>query len=382
VLLSQTTTNGDDQVSIWVTLKNSAGSALNGQKLMVTLDGPGLINVNQDQDGITGAMTNRIYADSTANAGNTWQIGVAPDGTAGKLNVTISVGTTVLGVKSLTFYGAAAKYTASSVLIATANGSATTDAVKVCAVDKNGTAVPGATIYASTGDSTVASVEASDTTAAAAVTEDVDTGSAGTALVPTAYQSAKAIGCAGFTVTGASQTIKDSVVLTFRDAALAADATASTTLTEKVGSATASAAVLAFDKASYSVGSKATVSLTFKDSVGRLVGAGAGTGTLAAALTSSAALQGATLFAADNNLYAGVVTADVYVPWIAGTVSVSGTTGQGAGLASAGKGVALTASAAVTAGADSTSAQIASLISKINALSKLIAKIQKKLGVK
>jgi hypothetical protein len=63
-------------------------------------------------------------------------------------------------------------------------------------------------------------------------------------------------------------------------------------------------------------------------------------------------------------------------------VTITGTTGQSSNLDTPVKGLALTKSFKVTAAADSTSAQIASLISKINALSKLIAKIQKKLGVK
>jgi hypothetical protein len=363
-------------------LKDQYGNNLNGQKLTVTLAGPGLISVQQDQDGITGAMANRVYADGTANTGNTWQIGIAPDGTAGRLDVTISVGTSVIGVKSLTFYGSYSRLIATPVLIATANGATTQDAVVVCAVDANGTTVPSETIYASSGDTTVASVETSDTGVTGAVTEVLSVASA-TAIDPTTYVATKAIGCAGFNVIGASQTVKDSAVLTFRNAAAATDATVTTTATIKVGSVTASAVTVAFDKASYSAGSKATVTLTLKDATGRLIGAGPGTSTLAGVLTSSASLQGAALFAANNNLKLGVATADVYMPYANGTVTITGTTGTASTtLESVARGVSLAASATVTASADSTSAQLASLIKKINDLQKLIAKIQKRLGVK
>jgi hypothetical protein len=372
-----------DVANIRVELKDGNGNALNGQKITVTIDGPGLIGVDVNSvDGVAAARANRIYADSSANAGNVWQIGIASDGVAGVGRYTISVGTSVIAVKSVTFFGPIAKLTATSALIATANGTGTTDAVVVCAADAAGNPVPNATIFATSGDASVASVSGSATTVAAAVTEDVDGPGATTTLSPTAYVAAKAIGCAGFTVTGASQTIKDAVTLTFRDAATAADATATTTLSQKVGSTTASAVTVGFDKASYTAGSKATITLTFKDSVGRLIGASAGAGSLDAALTSSAALQGAALFAANNNLKQGVATADVYMPYFVGTVTITGLTGQGASLATAGRGLALTASANVTDAANSTSAQLASLISKINALQKLIAKIQKRLGVK
>jgi hypothetical protein len=389
ILLSKTTlsglTVGDDEASIWVTLKDQFGNALNGQKISVSLDGPGLIAVDQDQNGVTGAMTRRTYSDTTANAGNTWQIGIAPDGTAGKLNVTVSVGTSVLAVKSLTWYGGISKIVATPVLIATADGTATAEAVVACATDSVGTTIPSAAIYATSGDTSVATVAVSGTGATSAQTDNFLNGVAATDTTYSQanFTAAKNIGCAGFAVTGANQTVKDSVVLTFRDAATVADSSVSTTATVKVGGVKAYAVVLSSNKASYTAGSKGTISLTFKDSVGRLVGANPGTGTLAAVLTSSASLQGAALFATANNILNGVVTADVYFPYYAGTLTIVGTTGQNSTyLDSSVRGLELTKSIAITAPADSTSAQIASLISKINALSKLIAKIQKKLGIK
>ena len=387
IVKSMASGNGTILANIGVTLKDQNGANLNGQKITVTLDGPGLIQVEQNGDGVGAVAANRTYSDNTANTGNVWQIGIAADGTAGRLNVTISVGATVLAVKSVTFYGTAAKYTATAQLVAPTNGSSTNDAVVVCATDKNGNTVPSHTIYAFSGDTSVASVTPSATTdttsRVAALIDGTNAAGSGIDYGQTTYKAAKGSGCIGFAVNAVNQTLKDSVTITFRDAIAAADATVSTTATVKVGALKALTATVAFDKASYAAGSKATVTLTFKDSVGRLVGAQTGTDFLTGALTSSAALQGAALFSATRpNIFNGAVTADVFMPYYAGTVTITGTTGQASNLETAAKGVSLAASAAVTAPADSTSAQLASLIKKINDLQKLIAKIQKRLGVK
>ena len=369
--------------NIQVTLNNDANTAFNGQKLTVTVEGPGQFGVDVNSlNGVTADRTNRIYADSSSNAGNTWQIGIAADGTSGTSKFTIKVGDVVVATKSLTFYGSVSAYTATPVLIATADGNATTDAVVVCAVDSNKNAVPGATIYASSGSTSVAAVATTGTTVSSAVLEDLDTG-AGSALNPASYQAAKAVGCAGFTVTGVSQTTASSVVLTFRNASTAASSTVTTTATVAVGGVKASSITLTADKASYAAGEKMVLTLTLKDSAGRLIGAGPGVATLDAALKASASLGGDALFGADNATKLGVKTATVYAPLQGGKLTITGETGvAGTYVATSAAGVALSLSPTVSDPNAGLLTQIDALNAKIVALNALIAKIMKKLGVK
>jgi len=369
--------------NIQVTLNNDANTAFNGQKLTVTVEGPGQFGVDVNSlNGVTADRTNRIYADSSSNAGNTWQIGIAADGTSGTSKFTIKVGDVVVATKSLTFYGSVSAYTATPVLIATADGNATTDAVVVCAVDSNKNAVPGATIYASSGSTSVAAVATTGTTVSSAVLEDLDTG-AGSALNPASYQAAKAVGCAGFTVTGVSQTTASSVVLTFRNASTAASSTVTTTATVAVGGVKASSITLTADKASYAAGEKMVLTLTLKDSAGRLIGAGPGVATLDAALKASASLGGDALFGADNATKLGVKTATVYAPLQGGKLTITGETGvAGTYVATSAAGVALSLSPTVSDPNAGLLTQIDALNAKIVALNALIAKIMKKLAVK
>jgi hypothetical protein len=372
------------QATICVLVKDQNAVAVNGSAITATISGPGLISIKTSNTtgDAGGARAAALTATTQANT-NASTIGISADGTAGVGTITITAGTTVIATKSITFYGSAAKYTATTILNAVANGSTTTDAVVVCATDSAGIAVPSAVIYATSGDTTVASVATSATTVSSAVTEDLDTGSANTVIAPAAYQAAKAVGCAGFAVTAASQIVKDSVVITFRDSATAALATVSATATVKVGSVAASSITLTADKTSYAAGEKMVLTLTFKDAAGRLVGAGPGTATLDDVLVSSASLSGDALFAANNNTKLGVKTATVYAPLSGGTLTISGETGVAGtyvAAAAAGKALSLTPTVANPNAAILT--QIDALNAKIVALNALIAKIMKKLGVR
>jgi len=272
------------------------------------------------------------YIAVAAGSANDNRVYIYPDGREGTGTVTVTVNGVLVSTKKVSFYGAAAKYTATVQYVASANGVTSTDAVVVCAADKSGIAVPSATILATSGATTVATVTSSATTASSAVV------TSGT--IPTSYVAAKAIGCAGFNVTGVSQTTASSVTITFADAATSP--TVTTTAVVNVGSVAATTVALTSDAATYAAGSKITLTLTFKDSVGRLVAGGVGTGTLAAALTSSSSLNGAALFAADNASKLGVTTAVVYAPLSAGPVTLTGTTGTNSTyLATAAQGLAL-----------------------------------------
>jgi hypothetical protein len=362
--------------AIRVVLGQEAGAITTTTAVTAAITGAGAVYLNNDNDHTTSALGFGSSISSTiASTGETFYVLVAPNGTSGVATVTITAGT-YTATKTVTFYGSAASYKATNVLNPTANGVATTDAVLVCAADSAGVAVPGATIYAYSGDTTVATVETSDATEASAIV------TSGT--VPTSHVAATAIGCVAFDVTGLSQTTKSSVVLTFGNAATQATSTVTTTSTVNVGSVAATTVTLTTNKATYAPGEKMTVTLTFKDSAGRLVGAGVGTGTLAAALTSSASLTGDALFATANASKLGVTEITVYAPLAQGPVVFTGKTGTDATyLATAGRDLAITATATVVdANQSSLLTQIDALNAKIVALNALIAKIMKKLGVK
>jgi hypothetical protein len=361
---------------VYYSSKNAASGSV-VESLTAEISGQGTLGL-----GNTGTPVS-LGRSITVRNGDT--VTVWADGSAGKGTITIKGQTSgvTLGTKTVTFYGSAAKYTATTVLNALSDGSTTRDAVVVCATDAAGIAVPSSTIYAFSGDATVASVETSDSTVSAAVTEDKD-GSAGTAIAPASYVAAKAIGCAGFSVTGLAQATKSSVTLTFGNASTLALSDVTTTAVVKVGAAQAASIALSTDKATYAPGEKMTITLTYTDAYGRSVGAGPGTGTLAAALTSSASLTGDALFATANNSKLGVTSITAYAPLTQGTVLLSGLTGTNATyLATAIRGIALSASVKVVdANQSSLLTQIDALNAKIVALNALIAKIMKKLGVK
>jgi len=156
-------------------------------------------------------------------------------------------------------------------------------------------------------------------------------------------------------------------------------------LVVKVGTVAATTVKVTLDKATYTPGEKVVATLSLIDATGNPVAAGAGTGVLAAALTASYNTGGQTIFATAVPTKLGTATAEFYAPLLPGKFTISGTTGTGAtALATAAQGVAITASATVTSSTEISSLTllINSLIKKLNALSTLVAKIQKKLGVK
>jgi len=365
-------TAGTQRANILVTVKDSANNALNGQVITAALSGPGLVAWDDDGTG-NGTARGSISYDTTT--GNSRYLVVNGDGTGGVATITFSIGTTVLGTETITFYGAVAKYTASANVIAVP-GTATTDAVNVIATDAAGVVVPSATIYAFSSSTTVASVETSDTTAASAVAE-ANVGTAGS------YTSAKAIGTAGFTVTPAAGTTASSVTITFGDASTLATSTVTTTAVVGIGAIEAATVALTANKTSYAPGEAVTLTLTYRDSLGRLTGTNPGT-TLVASSSSSVGLGGASLPSAGAiATKVGTKTYAVFAPLTGGPVSVTVTSGTDAThLASAARSVASTVTFSVTDANAALLTQIDALNAKIVALNALIAKIMKKLGVR
>jgi hypothetical protein len=147
-----------------------------------------------------------------------------------------------------------------------------------------------------------------------------------------------------------------------------------------VGLAKATTAVLSTDKATYLPGEKITLTLTLKDA-GGFATADDGTGTdilAAGGITANVSLVGDTTTATAVPTVGGKKTWTLYAPLSAGPIVFAGKTGAGTNAPATAVTLAATATVSDSASMQSLTTLINSLIAKINALSKLVAKIQKK----
>jgi hypothetical protein len=359
---TQSTPTATEVAIIKVTVKDTLTNTMpDTTSVSVTIAGPGTLAIGSGPTDAAGRAVS-----STTSSGVVY-VTVYADGTEGVGTVTISVGTTTVATETVTFYGAATKYTAAVKKQHVANsGSSTAGVVEVTATDKAGNLVPSATIGASVGTSTVATVAASATTSA--------------------------LGVASFSVTGLA-TKFGTVVITFSDSATAP--TVTTTATVGVSSVLAKTVTATSNKTSYAPGEKITWTMTFKDANGLGLPDGdyaadallknLSTNPVASASLASTPFLGT----AAVTLVAGVATATGYAPLTSGPLSYTWTIAGTAGAADTTNLVtalqATTVSASATVVDSNQTAlmtQIDALNAKIVALNALIAKIMKKLGVK
>ncbi len=359
-----TNNNSEEVAMIKVVLKDTLTNLMpDGTVVSATISGPGTLNIGTSAPS---SALGRAVSIATAGGAGAAFIGVYRDGTAGKATITITVGTTTIATETVTFYGAAASYTATVAKKHIASsGSSTAGVITVAVKDKDGNAVPSSVVYASVGTSTIASIDSSATS--------------------------DSTGVATFAATGLVGKF-GSVPVTFSNATTAA--TVSTSATFGVSSIVAASVVAAADKTTYAAGAPITWTLTFKDSnglglpdgsyaAGDLLANSAANPVASAALASTPFLGNASL-----TLVAGVATAIGYAPLTGGPVSYTwtlrGTAGDAAStnLAAALQGTKVSASATVTDATAGLITQIDALNAKIVALNALIAKIMKKLGVK
>jgi len=357
---------------------------LTGQTIGATTNGIGLVKAMASAASTDGDSTGTSLA--LSSSASTGYINVSGSGTAGKSVVTVTVTdavtgvTTTLGTVEIVFYSSTvASLTATSIRKIVGAGitvgcagascsqadystaSTGTPAITIVAKDSGGNVIPSLTLVANPNDATV--ISSSSVTAANANDYNglgyynanlVGSASAGTGKKGTIYYS----------YTNSDGTVIKSNTLEF------------------VSGGKPSKLSISFDKATYAPGDKAVVTVNALDSSGNK----AYDSTFAnlftsTGVTSNSSVQG-TLPAASVTLIDGAAAyKTVYAPVVAGTWTLTGTTDTS--LATADQGATVTGSATVSSAAESAvAAQIASLITKINALQKLIAKIQKKLGVK
>jgi hypothetical protein len=403
VSIAKTAGAGAAQANIRINLKNGLGADYAGQTITATIAGPGLIAGSATAAANTavttaGTVRSATFASSTGFA----VVTVTADGTSGVGAVTVSVTdqftgvTSVLGTKSITFYGSVAKLTATAnyVVLKAAGGvtggstgSVTTayadlanrinatdiPAVVIKATDSSGTPAGGLTIKIRSGDVT----KGNSTTVAG--TDDANGCVEDVLSVANVYSSGGTgfYNCALSTPTSAKS--GDATTMTFyvldpADALGVAELT--TVVNVTVGGTTPGTETITFDKASYAPGEAMNVTRTCKDTSGNTCA----DGTAAPAVTFSKSVGGtapaaSTYVAGKRSSTSSTGVASVFAPAVGGAFTANATSGNAAGSA-------ITASASVTDGNAGLLTQIDALNAKIVALNALIAKIMKKLGVK
>jgi hypothetical protein len=296
------------------------------------------------------------------------------DGTAGTATITIKAGSVTFATKTAVFYGVTpATITAvpySSVIGSSGYGVAAVEADSL----KNDFGA-GIDVYAYSSDTSVIS-------------------NYGTACTYVAAAKAALCSLTGVKTGTANITVRDA-------STVALSTVASSAVAVKVNLNAAASVALAFDKATYAPGEKATVKITVKDSAGAILPAASYTNLFATGgITSTNALGAAasstlltntsvvTMVNPVASTDSPVVTVDpigqvsFYMPLSGGTVTVKAT--GGTALPAAGQ-VAVTATATVTdsaaaalAAVTALATTVASLKTLITTLTNLVLKIQKK----
>jgi hypothetical protein len=371
VATSKALTSGTTSVQagyIEITQLNAA-SGSSTESLTAEIAGPGLLG----SGAYNASATGRSLSVKKADYVTIWN-----DGSSGVATITIkgSVSGVTLATKTVTFYGAMATLTGtvnSTILAVASNAGAVSVGSKDSAATKMASLQSLETIYAFSSDTTIATVPAT------ALSYSVDS--------------------ATVAVTGVKA---GTATITFGNAATLATSTIkSTPVSVRVGSTAIASVAVAFDKATYVPGEKATITVTIKDSSGNLVVPGtyelwaSAYGLNFAKGFSQGTAPATTETAVATSATTGLKTYTVYMPVTAGTVTLTGTLAKTGDVdyapigtlktAAAIQGTAVTATATVTdsgsaalAAVTALATTVASLKTLITTLTNLVLKIQKK----
>ena len=378
-------TANTQQFNIMVAVKDQYNVNYSGFVLGASISGPGTLGLDTDVDG-TAPLTGRsLTATLTDHAG---QVSIYGDGTSGKATVTITATTTagvttVLGSKTVTFAGSAAKAVATQNLYVAAAGSAlglatptttagaatsfaTTPAFSVEVMDSAGIdVIAGSTVKMTSSDSTVITV--------------------GTCAELTASSLPGNFECSVSGATGAASGKSATVTFSVLNSTTGLYDIVANALTFTVGGAI-SKVVVSTDKTSYTAGEGVNLTATATDSSGNKAYDGQAWQLSAATKAASNKSMGGTLPAETAYIVNGkksttssTGTASLFAPSTPGSFTIAGTY---AATVAAPLGTEWSVTASVADGNAAIITQIDALNAKIVALNALIAKIMKKLGVK
>ena len=315
-VVASSTATGNVVAVVQVELGRVAGAISASTKVKVSIDGPGTVSLVEPVAPTT-LGSGRSLSSTVADTLETFQVKVYADGNSGVGTISISAGA-FSSTEKVSFYGALASLKA-TVLKNARSGATTADAIAVVGYDKAGVLVPGVDLSITSGtsatiiDYAAVSSEASDVTAG---TGTVDVIAVASKFGP--------------------------VVLTIKDTD---SKLISTTATVNVGAEEAATVTATFDKASYSGGDLAVLTITAKDKNGVPVGDSTADVAAAYSITTNGAVQGTIPTAANFKL--GVQTIKFYVPLVTTTLKASIDLKAGAAWATAIDDTTITAEAAV-----------------------------------
>jgi trimeric autotransporter adhesin len=353
--------------NIAVTVNNGVGTGapLGTAVISATIDGPGLLGIGAANAAATGRFVAQAAAATAA-------ISVRPDqtGVGGTSTIKIYSGTTLIATETVKFHGAVKTLVATPVLGSISDVAGVGDGrigAVITALDAAGTSFKPAAADLS--------VAAADVTAAAIT--GVTFAAAGGADRTVSGVALKTTDILMSVAPTATKTGTKSITITHTDAVSAVKTTLAVPFT--VGLDKATTAVLTTDKATYLPGEKITLTLTLKDAGGFAIADDAtGTGLLAAGITANVSLVGDATTATAVPTVGGKKTWTLYAPLASGPITFAGKTGAGTTAPTTAVTLAATATVSESATMQALTTLINSLVAKINALSKLVTKIQKK----
>ena len=309
---------GSVVATIKVTPLVASATATGSNTITATITGPGTLGI-----GTTSTVVASLGRSITNTGGGSYWVFVYGDGTTGTSTITISLGSVVVGTETVNFYGAAASAVATVVKPVIAVGStASTGAVTVLVKDAAGNTVPGATVFAQSGTTTVFA------------SSSVATGSTGIASFDLTALTAGTSSFVFSNVAAGSTAVYTSAAVSVR-----------------AGTATPGSVVMSLDKATYTQGEAATLTIMVKDAAGNAVADGSPTVFLTGGVTSTRALSAGTLPATTAltvGSSTGTLTYAINVPTTSGDFTISASAGSG-----------LTGTFSVTATVSKSAAEIA-----------------------
>jgi len=349
---------------IEVKLRNASGTSGVAARESVT------VTTNVGTVGLAGGTFGRSVV-LAYNSDDSLSVHVRADGTAGTATITVTTPSVTFASKTLVFYAAAPTSLVAAALNSTLAAGSNAAAMSVVAKDVNGNAWAGS-LYVYSGTLTTIS----------------DTGTLCSYVSANSRHECTVTGVAAGT---AAITVRSSAAT-----AITSTTVSSNAVTMNVSTSSPATVKLAFNKASYAPGEKATLLVSVLDSTGKPVPARAWTNlfTTGGITLSTAAGNGSdTTTAVSFSTYSlaslalgtstdPVAAYTLYMPAAGGTITATATGGTALPLAGQ---VAVTATATVTdsgaaalAAVNALATTVASLKTLITTLTNLVLKIQKK----
>jgi len=288
--------------TIVVTPKTSGVVSTGSTSISATITGPGTLTASGSSTAAGSGNLKSVSFD--LNAAGAAYVHVYGDGTTGSSTVTVKVGGVTVGTETVIFSGAAASAVATVVkpVLTSGSGAAAFDAVTAIVKDAAGNVVAGKTVYAVSGTTTVFASTSAVTTSAGKATFSLTGLAAGTSTV------------------------------TVQDVAAGSTATwSAAAVSVRAGTDIGASVVMSLDKATYSQGEAAVVTVTVKDAAGNLVADGT-YAPFSAAATSTRVISGGSLPGTSHVTTGsanGTVTYAINVPTTSGAFTISATAGSG-----------------------------------------------------